>query len=129
MGRIVRQQKNEELMAAGVTIIDPSATYIDPDVEIGADTVVHPGAIIEGRTRIGAACEIQAHVRISDTQIGDRVTIKDFCVITRSRIADGAVVEAFFAGCAIEGQPPCLPWQRHDRRRCERRCRNDHVQL
>jgi bifunctional UDP-N-acetylglucosamine pyrophosphorylase/glucosamine-1-phosphate N-acetyltransferase len=95
VGRIVRQQKNEELMAAGVTIIDPSATYIDPDVEIGADTVVHPGAIIEGRTRIGAACEIQAHVRISDTQIGDRVTIKDFCVITRSRIADGAVVGPF----------------------------------
>ena len=95
VSRIVRQQKNEELMAAGVTIIDPSATYIDPDVEIGADTVIHPGAIIEGRTRIGAACEIQAHVRISDTQIGDRVTIKDFCVITRSRIAAGAVVGPF----------------------------------
>ena len=45
-------------------MIDPATTYIDPDVEIGADTVIHPGVIIEGQTRIGAACEIQAHVRI-----------------------------------------------------------------
>src|SRR4030095_9089436 len=43
VSRLVRQKKNEELMAAGVTLIDPAATYIDPDVEIGADTVIHPG--------------------------------------------------------------------------------------
>lgn len=95
VSRIVRQTKNEELMAAGVTLIDPAATYIGSDVQIGPDTVVHPGAIIEGRTRIGAACEIQAHVRISDSHIGDRVTIKDFCVITQSEIADGASVGPF----------------------------------
>ena len=39
---MVRQQKNEELMAAGVTLIDPATTYIDTDVEVGADTVIHP---------------------------------------------------------------------------------------
>ena len=49
VSRIVRQKKNEELMAAGVTLIDPATTYIDPDVEIGADTVIHPGVVIEGR--------------------------------------------------------------------------------
>ena len=73
--KIVRQQKNEELMAAGVTIVDPDATYIDPDVQIGADTVIHPGAVIEGQTRIGVACDIQAHVRIVDSDIADRVTV------------------------------------------------------
>ena len=40
--RIVRQQKNEELMAAGVTLVDPTTTYIDETVEIGADTVIGP---------------------------------------------------------------------------------------
>ena len=64
VSRIVRQTKNEELMAAGVTLVDPATTYIDPDVEIGADTVIHPGVVIEGQTRIGAACEIQGNVRI-----------------------------------------------------------------
>jgi bifunctional UDP-N-acetylglucosamine pyrophosphorylase/glucosamine-1-phosphate N-acetyltransferase len=92
---LVRQKKNEELMAAGVTIVDPSATYVDPDVEIGIDTILHPGVIIEGRSRIGSACEIQAHVRIVDSEIGDRVTVKNFSLITRSRIAAGAAVGPF----------------------------------
>ena len=84
VSRLVRQKKNEELMASGVTLVDPAATYIDPDVEIGADTVIHPGVIIEGRTRIGAACEIHAHVTIADTEIGDNVTIKSFSLMTGS---------------------------------------------
>jgi bifunctional UDP-N-acetylglucosamine pyrophosphorylase/glucosamine-1-phosphate N-acetyltransferase len=95
VSRIVRQQKNEELMASGVTLIDPAATYIDPDVEVGADTVIHPGVIIEGRTRIGTACEIEAHVRISDADIGDNVTIKSFSLITASRVEAGAAVGPF----------------------------------
>jgi bifunctional UDP-N-acetylglucosamine pyrophosphorylase / glucosamine-1-phosphate N-acetyltransferase len=92
---LVRQKKNEELMAAGVTLVDPAATYIDPDVEIGADTVIHPGVIIEGRTSIGAACEIHAHVKIADTEIGDHVTIKSFSLITGARIDAGASVGPF----------------------------------
>jgi bifunctional UDP-N-acetylglucosamine pyrophosphorylase / glucosamine-1-phosphate N-acetyltransferase len=95
VSRLVRQKKNEELMASGVTLVDPAATYIDPDVEIGADTVIHPGVIIEGRTRIGAACEIHAHVTITDTEIGDHVTIKSFSVISSSRIDAGAQLGPF----------------------------------
>ena len=87
----MRQNKNEELMAAGVTLVDPATTYIDPRAEIGGDTVIHPGVIIEGATRIGKACEIQAHVRIADAEIGDHVNINSFCVIVESRVADGAV--------------------------------------
>jgi bifunctional UDP-N-acetylglucosamine pyrophosphorylase / glucosamine-1-phosphate N-acetyltransferase len=95
VSRLVRQKKNEELMAAGVTLVDPAATYIDPDVEIGADTVIHPGVVIEGRTRVGAACEIHAHVKIVDTEIGDHVTIKSFSLVTGSRIDSGASVGPF----------------------------------
>ncbi len=50
VSRLVRQKKNEELMAAGVTFIDPATTYVDPEAEIAADTVLHPGVVIEGRT-------------------------------------------------------------------------------
>jgi len=45
--RIVRQTKNEELMAAGVTLIDPATTYVEPDVIIGADTVLHPNVYLD----------------------------------------------------------------------------------
>ena len=54
VSHMVRQQKNEELMAAGVTLIDPATTYVDTDVEVGADTVIHPCVFLERGTRIGA---------------------------------------------------------------------------
>ncbi len=95
MSTLVMQKKNEELMAAGVTIVDPATTYIDPDVEIGADTVIHPGVVIEGQTRIGGACEIQAYVRIRDSEIADRVTINNFCLIVGARVADGVSIGPF----------------------------------
>jgi bifunctional UDP-N-acetylglucosamine pyrophosphorylase/glucosamine-1-phosphate N-acetyltransferase len=50
---MVRQQKNEELMAAGVTLIDPATTYVDADVVVGADTVIYPCVFLEGSTRSG----------------------------------------------------------------------------
>jgi bifunctional UDP-N-acetylglucosamine pyrophosphorylase/glucosamine-1-phosphate N-acetyltransferase len=95
VSRIVRQTKNEELMAAGVTIIDPATTYIDQDVEIGADTVIHPGVAIEGQSRIGAACEIHGNVRIVDSEVADKAVINNFCLIIGSRIAEGASVGPF----------------------------------
>jgi len=95
VSHIVRQTKNEELMAAGVTIIDPATTYIDPDVEIGADTVIHPGVSIEGQSRVGAACEIHSHVRIVGSEIADKSVILNFCLIIGSRIAEGASVGPF----------------------------------
>jgi bifunctional UDP-N-acetylglucosamine pyrophosphorylase / glucosamine-1-phosphate N-acetyltransferase len=95
VSRIVRQTKNEELMAAGVTIIDPATTYIDPDVHVGADTVIHPGVAIEGHTRIGAACEIHSNVRIVDSEIADKAVIQNFCLILGSRIAESASVGPF----------------------------------
>jgi bifunctional UDP-N-acetylglucosamine pyrophosphorylase/glucosamine-1-phosphate N-acetyltransferase len=95
VSRLVRQKKNEELMAAGVTLVDPATTYIDPDAEIAADTVIHPGVVIEGRTRVGAACEIQAYVRISDSEIGDKVTINSFCLISGAQVAQGAAIGPF----------------------------------
>jgi len=95
VSRIVRQNKNEELMAAGVTLVDPATTYIDPDVEVGADTVIHPGVSLEGHTRIGNACEIQAHVRIVDSTIGAHVAVNSFSLIAGARVADGATIGPF----------------------------------
>lgn len=93
--RIVRQKKNEELMAAGVTIEDPATTYVDDDVVVGADTVIHPGVHLEGRTQIGQACEIHAGVRIVNSVLADRVTVQNHCVINGSRLDTGVTVGPF----------------------------------
>ena len=93
--RIVRQKKNEELMAAGVTIEDPATTYVDDDVVVGTDTVLHPGVHLEGKTQIGKACEIHAGVRIVNSVLDDRVTVQNFCVINGGRLATGVTVGPF----------------------------------
>jgi bifunctional UDP-N-acetylglucosamine pyrophosphorylase/glucosamine-1-phosphate N-acetyltransferase len=92
---IVRHEKTTELMASGVTIEDPATAYIDGEATIGPDTILHPGVFIEGRTTIGSACEIHSGARIVDSQIGDRVTVLNHCVINNSRVASDASVGPF----------------------------------
>ena len=79
-------------MASGVTIEDPATAYIDGEVTIGPDTILHPGVFIEGRTTIGSGCEIHSGARIVDSQIGDRVTVLNHCVI--NELAGGIRCEA-----------------------------------
>ena len=93
--RIVGQSKNEELMAAGVTIEDPATTYIDMDVTVGPDTVIHPGVFLEGRTTVGARCELHSGVRIVDSTLEDDVLVNNHCVIQRSNLSMGARVGPF----------------------------------
>ena len=93
--QIVRQRKNEELMAAGVTIEDPATTYVDTDVTVGPDTVIHPSVILEGRTTIGARCELHSGVRIVDSTLGDDVLINNHCVIQGATIAQDARIGPF----------------------------------
>ena len=95
VSRMVRQQKNEELMAAGVTLIDPATTYVDTDVEVGADTVIYPCVFLERGTKIGAACEIHSGTRIVNSTIGDRVVIRNHTVITDSSVGNGAKLGPF----------------------------------
>jgi bifunctional UDP-N-acetylglucosamine pyrophosphorylase / glucosamine-1-phosphate N-acetyltransferase len=92
---ILRAEKNEALMVSGVTIVDPAATYIAPDVTIGADTVIHPGVHLEGRTQIGSGCEIRSGVRIVDSAVDDGVLIDNFCVIVESHVSSGARIGPF----------------------------------
>jgi len=92
---ILRDRKNEELMASGVTIVDPATTWVEPVVSIGQDTVLHPGVYLEGQTRIGSGCEIHSGVRIIDSTVGDGVVINNFCVIRQSTIEAGAIVGPF----------------------------------
>ena len=92
---IVRQSKNEGLMGAGVTIEDPLTTYIDDDVTVGPDTIIHPGVRLEGRTHVGERCEIQSWVRVVDSTIEDDCTVRNCCVVTEARLASGSVVGPF----------------------------------
>jgi bifunctional UDP-N-acetylglucosamine pyrophosphorylase / glucosamine-1-phosphate N-acetyltransferase len=95
VGTIVRQNTNDALMAAGVTLVDPATTYVDADVTIGADTVLHPNVYLEGTTRIGTGCEIHSGVRIVDSTVGDSVVINNHCVITGATVASNVRLGPF----------------------------------
>jgi bifunctional UDP-N-acetylglucosamine pyrophosphorylase/glucosamine-1-phosphate N-acetyltransferase len=79
----------------GVTFVDPSHSYVSSDAQIGRDSIIHPDVHIQGRSVIGEACEIQQGSRIVNSRIGNRVTIKDNCVIIDSEIADNCAVGPF----------------------------------
>ena len=72
---ILKHRKNIELMTAGVTIIDPANTYVAPEVTVGADTILHPGTILEGDTVIGERCEIGPHTRLTNVKVGNDTII------------------------------------------------------
>jgi bifunctional UDP-N-acetylglucosamine pyrophosphorylase/glucosamine-1-phosphate N-acetyltransferase len=79
---------------AGVTIVDPATTWIDVDVVIGRDTVVHPGTQLLGTTGIGGRCQVGPDTTLTDVTVGDGATV----VRTHGSsavIGDGAVVGPF----------------------------------
>jgi bifunctional UDP-N-acetylglucosamine pyrophosphorylase/glucosamine-1-phosphate N-acetyltransferase len=95
---LARRELNARLcaqhMGEGVTIIDPATTYLEPELEIGRDTVIYPNTSITLLTRIGEGCAIGPNARLSDARIGDRVTISE-SVIVQSEIGDDSSVGPF----------------------------------
>lgn len=68
---IMRRRILERLMLAGVSVVDPATTYVDCDVEIGRDTLIHPCTIIERGCRIGANCEIGPFAQLRGVTMAD----------------------------------------------------------
>ena len=73
--RCLRERILNQLMDGGVTIVDPASTFVDADVVIGADTVIEPGCVISGPTRIGEGAHLKPHCTIESSEIGADVVI------------------------------------------------------
>jgi len=93
--RVLRRRTNRTLMEQGVTMTDPEATYIDPGVIIGRDSVVYPGNHIIGNTVIGERCVLMPGNVISDSTIKDGVVVKGYSVLTNACVDEGAFVGPF----------------------------------
>lgn len=93
--RVFRARKADELMNSGVTMYLPETLVIDPDVGIGQDTVVEPGAQLLGATRIGAGCRIGAGSVLQDVRLEDGVVIAPYSLLEGTRVAGGAQIGPF----------------------------------
>ncbi len=93
--RIARDRIREQVMLAGVTLVDPPSTFIDAGVTIGPDTIIGPGCQLLGATTVGAGSEIRSHVVVRSATIGDGVLLRDHTVIDDGTVLDGAQVGPF----------------------------------
>jgi bifunctional UDP-N-acetylglucosamine pyrophosphorylase / glucosamine-1-phosphate N-acetyltransferase len=91
---ILRQRILRDLMLSGVTVVDPASTYVDATVQVGQDTILHPMSILQGRTVIGADCEIGPSARIIDSTLSDRVRVHE-SVVAASSVGAGSRIGPF----------------------------------
>lgn len=93
---LLRRNTVRKLMVeSGVTFLDPSHAYVSAETQIGRDCVIYPGVSIEGKTIIGEGCEIRSGTRITNSNIGDQVTVKDHCIIVDSTVGSNCSVGPF----------------------------------
>ena len=83
------------LMDQGVTILEPSRTSIEPGVKVGNDTVIHPDVSIQGATVIGEECILRQGAWISDSTLGNRVTVEPYSVLDQVQVGDDCRVGPF----------------------------------
>ena len=95
MEKILRLRKAEALAKSGVTIVNPEATYIDDAVVVGPDTVVEPGVSLLGETRVGRASTLRPYSTITDSVLGDRVTVRPCCVVSGCEVASDVILGPF----------------------------------
>ena len=91
---VMRRRINRRWMEAGVTMEDPSTTYIGGEVSIGRDTVLRPFVMLEGTTAVGEGCVLGPNTRIVDSRLGSGVTVEQ-AVLRECELGDGVNVGPF----------------------------------
>ena len=133
----LRDRINQAHMLAGVTIVDPATTWIEPDVEIEPDVTIHPvRRPARAHPRSRPAPRSCPHVVAVDAEIGAGAIVGPFCYLRPGTVLEanskaGTFVEIKNSriGSTHQGASPLVPWRRRDRRGHEHRRRRDHREL
>lgn len=92
--RVLNRRALDRLMLSGVTVVDPSHTYVDTDVEVERDTIIQPGVVLKGKTKIGRECKIGPYSYLEDTQVGNNCELR-FTQAVAVRILEKSTVGPF----------------------------------
>ncbi len=88
---LLRRRIAMSVMEHGVTVIDPATTYIDKQVQIGKDTIIHPFTMITGKVDIGEECVIGPHVHIADSKVGAGSHLQ-FCYVQQAELGSNVTI-------------------------------------
>jgi len=80
-----RRRLLEGHMLAGVTVVDPSTTWVDAGVEIAADVRIEPGTSLRGETSVGAGAVVGPMTTLIDSSVG----------------AESGVVQSYLVECEV----------------------------
>lgn len=94
VSRVLRRRVAEHWMAEGVTIVDPTTTYIDATVSIASDVVLQPFTFLEGETSVAEGCVVGPQARIAESRLEEDATVS-FSVVVGATIGPGATVGPF----------------------------------
>ncbi len=92
---VLRQGKIHALLDAGVTVVAPDRVYIEPEVFVGADSLIEPGVVLLGKTRIGKGVRVQAGCVVENCRVDDGAHLKPYTVLTDSHVRRGAILGPF----------------------------------
>ena len=93
--KMLLRRRAEELMMAGVTILDPDRVVVEAEVEIGRDTVLHPGVCLTGATRLGEGCTVQQGAWLKDAHLGDGVVVEPYSVVEEVEVESDCRIGPF----------------------------------
>ena len=132
----LRDRINEEHMLAGVSILDPQTTWIEPTVELENDVTIHPFTVLRGSTSVATGAEVHANTVAIDASIGRNAVVGPFCYLRPGTVLGdsskaGTYVEIKNSRIGDRTKVPHLSVHRGRRRRrgLEYRRRRDHRQL
>ncbi len=125
--RVLNDRVLDELMVAGVTVVDPATTWVDVTVTVGADAVLQPGTQLHGTTRVAGGAVVGPDTTLADCEVGEgasvvrshcsgavvgpRATVGPFSYLRPgTRLAGGAKVGAFVETKNVEvGEDSKIP--------------------
>lgn len=93
--------KREELLTAGVVMMDSGAVYVEDQVTVGKGTVLLPGTILRGKTVVGENCTIGPNVMLTDT------TVEDGCTINTAQVEESVIRKGCEIGPYTHIRPHC----------------------
>jgi bifunctional UDP-N-acetylglucosamine pyrophosphorylase/glucosamine-1-phosphate N-acetyltransferase len=93
---VLRDRINREHMLAGVTIVDSASTWIDADVRVEPDAVIHPFTVVRGASRIASRAEIGPHAVVVDSTVGEGALVGPFCYLRPGTILEAGAKAGTF---------------------------------